>query len=719
MQHYVRVNRGVRYHGVTMQVPEPTSDTTSTNTRKLYFAGVALLGLALLVFVQAAFNLGPFITASLPSQILLLYSLSTFIFLVLIIFGVVLARSLFKLWIEQKHEKPGSKFKTRLVLSMIGLTLIPATFSFLFAFGLVNRSIDKWFSVPVDSIFRAVEQIESEWAFEHEAIAGGILSYLATEASGDLAAAREYFPIEAIVVLDANGVVLRSSSGSPDSTQQLQTQLTDQLLGQGSSGQSGVTINEDGSLVGLARLEEDGAVLGARFYGPEHFEELTSAIDSERLNYFELIQNRRFYRDTYVYILLLMTTLVLFAAVWTGLHLSKRITVPIEALAGATREISAGHLDHRVRVEADEELGMLVGLFNDMADQLQVTTRELDERRRYTEIILESIPTGVVSIDDEYRVTKINRAVRTMFSTEHAETLKDIFVPDDLDQIGELLKVSNQEGTLTREMTLNAHGHAVHSAVIASKLPTGGFVLVVEDLTEVVKAQKATAWREVARRLAHEIKNPLTPIQLSAERIVRNLGRVSSVDGHTRAVIQECVDAIVGEVGSLKELVNEFGRVARLPAIAPEPTPLKDLVDRTLSLYEDRFNGTLVKTEFPESMPDVLMDGPQIKRVLINLIDNALDAMSGEDDKELTIGCELVRDATTARLTVTDTGQGIAPEDRDRLFAPYFSTRKDGTGLGLAIASRIVSDHGGYIGAETNGRRGARFVVELPLCQKS
>ncbi len=702
-----------------MQALDPKAGSTSSNTRKLYLAGIALLGLALLVFVQAAFNLGPFISASLPSQILLLYALSTFIFLILIIFGTVLARSLFKLWVEQKSEKPGAKFKTRLVLSLIGLTLIPATFLFLFAFGLVNRSIDKWFSVPVDSIFRAAEQIEIEWALEHEAIARGTLSYLAREAAEDLAAAREYFPIEAIVVLNSNGDVLRSSSSSPESIQQLQAQLADQLLDEGSSGGSGVTINEDGSLVGVARLERGGAVLAALFYGPEHFEQLTSAIDSERLNYSELIQNRRFYRDTYVYILLLMTTLVLFAAVWTGLHLSRRITVPIEALAGATREISAGHLDYRVRVEADEELGMLVGLFNDMADQLQLTTRELDERRRYTETILESIPTGVISIDDEYHVTKVNRAVRTMFSIEHAETLQDIFVPDDLDQIGQLLRVSNQEGTLTREMTLSAHGQAVHSAVIASKLTTGGFVLVVEDLTEVVKAQKATAWREVARRLAHEIKNPLTPIQLSAERIARNVERVPSIDGRTGAVIQECVDAIVGEVGSLKELVNEFGRVARLPAIAPEPTPMKGLVDRTLSLYEDRFNGTLIKTEFPENMPDVLMDGQQIKRVLINLIDNALDAMSGEDDKELTIECELVRGETTARLTVTDTGPGIAPEDRDRLFAPYFSTRKDGSGLGLAIASRIVSDHGGYIGAETNGPRGARFVVELPLCQKS
>jgi two-component system nitrogen regulation sensor histidine kinase NtrY len=695
-----------------------TGVTTSKGTRKLYLAGAALLGLALLVFVQAAFNLGPFITASLPSQILLLYTLSTFIFLVLIIFGFVLARSLFKLWVEHRSEKPGAKFKTRLVLSLIGLTLIPATFLFMFAFGLVNRSIDKWFSAPVDSIFQTSEQIGSEWAAEHQAIAQGILEYLSREVPTDFDAAMESLPIEAMAVLTSDGDIVEGSFTAPASANEFQSELT-KIFPVTLQSSETVIIDSDGSLVGISRIDGTSNVLAARFYGPELFEELTLGIAAERQNYNELIQNQRFYRDTYVYILLLMTTLVLFAAVWTGLYLSRRITVPIQALSGATREISAGHLDHRVKVEADEELGMLVGLFNDMADQLQVTTGELDERRRYTEIILESIPTAVISVDDEYRITKMNRAARNLFSAERPETLKDVFVREDLDEISELLRVAEREGTLTREMTLQAHGQALHSAVIVSRLTTGGYVLVVEDLTELVKAQKATAWREVARRLAHEIKNPLTPIQLSAERIARNLERMPSVEDKPREVIGECVEAIVGEVGSLKKLVNEFGRVARLPAIEPNRAQMKELVERTLSLYEDRFNGTSVRMDFPAQMPDVLMDKLQIKRVLINLIDNALDAMSGQEDKELTIACELVRDMSTARLTVTDNGQGIRPEDRDRLFAPYFSTRKGGTGLGLAIASRIVADHGGYLGAETHAERGAKFVVELPLCQES
>ena len=681
-----------------------------------------LLGLALLVFVQAAFNLGPFITASLPSQILLLYTLSTFIFLVLIIFGFVLARSLFKLWVDHRNQKPGAKFKTRLVLSLIALTLIPAAFLFMFAFGLVNRSIDKWFSVPVDSIFRATEQIGTEWASEHRVIAEGILRYLSSHPPDDLETALQSLPIESILVMGPDGAQRLTASIAAPGLRPLQSELSHVVIEEVRSGihpDGWVTVAPTGSLIAMARIEGTDDILAARFYGPELFEELTSTIASQRLNYNELIQNQRYYRDTYVYILLLMTVLVLFAAVWMGLHLSRRITVPIQALSGATLELSAGHLDHRVHVEADDELGKLVGLFNDMADQLQVTTRELDERGRYTETILESIPTGVISLDDEYRVTKINRAARTLFSTGQVETLREVFVPEDLDDIGELLRVAQREGTLTRELALQAHGQPVLSAVIVSRLTTGGFIIVVEDLTEVVKAQKATAWREVARRLAHEIRNPLTPIQLSAERIARTLDRLPEMEERPRLVMQECVESIVGEVASLKELVSEFSRVARLPVIEAEPTPIKELLDRILALYEDRFSGTLVRTEFPESMPDVMMDGRQIKRVLINLIDNALEAMSEQQHRELTIACELVRGDSAARVTVTDNGRGIAPEDKDRLFAPYFSTRKDGTGLGLAIASRIVADHGGYIGVETNGVRGSQFVVELPVCQES
>jgi len=331
---------------------------------------------------------------------------------------------------------------------------------------------------------------------------------------------------------------------------------------------------------------------------------------------------------------------------------------------------------------------------------------------------LESIPTGVISFDSSLGINTMNRAAQRMFSTESATKLEHVFTGEDLAAILDLRKAA-QQGVATREITFVGAGRPAHSAVTASWLADGGFVLVVDDLTEVVRAQKASAWREVARRLAHEIKNPLTPIQLSAERIGRNVARLPAASPKVTTVIEECVDAIVQEVSSLKHLVDEFVRFARLPGVSRVPNSMKELVDRTMALYEDRLNGTKVLLHVPEELPPILMDSLQMKRVLVNIIDNALDALSDETTQELKISCELTRGNTMARLTVADTGRGIAVEDRERLFTPYFSTRRNGTGLGLAISSRIVADHGGYIGVEPNSPKGTRFVIELPVCQGS
>ncbi len=646
-------------------------------TTKLYLAGVFLLTLALLVFVQAAFNLSPFFSPSEPNQIVLLVTLSTFIFLVLLVFGFVLLRTLVKVWAERRVGKPGSKFKTKLVFTLILLTLIPATCLFGFAFGLVNRSIDKWFSVPVDEIFEATSEMS------------------------------------AFMVLDEKGQVVRSSA-IPDG---IPPGLPDRIVSALRSRDEAV-IDIDTHWIRAQRIDapQGKQIQAAVFPKLARIDELTSKIGMERANYNLLIQRRKSYRDSLIYILLLMTVLVLFSAVWIGLFLSKKITVPIEALSEATRELSAGDLSFRVNIQAEDELGLLVTLFNDMAEQLQGTTRELESRRRYMEIILESIPAGVISADPDLRVNKINRAARTMFSNEDAATLGQIF-REDMHFIRDLLRDAGTNA-VTRDIAFTTRGPA-HSAVTATRLMSGEFLLVIEDQTEVVRAQKASTWREVARRLAHEIKNPLTPIQLSAERIGRNIARLPSASPRVTNVIEECVEAIVEEVSSLKNLVDEFVRFARLPAVSRVPNSMKDLVDKTMALYEDRLDGVKVSVDVPEDLPPILMDSLQMKRVLVNLLDNALEALSSEPEPELKIRCELARDETMARLTIADTGRGIAPDDRERLFSPYFSTHKNGTGLGLAISSRIVDDHGGYIGAEPNSPKGTRFVVELPVCQES
>jgi two-component system, NtrC family, nitrogen regulation sensor histidine kinase NtrY len=681
---------------------------------RLYAAGLFLLALALLVFVQAAFNLDKVFRPSEPNEILLLYTLSTFVFLALLIFGFVLLRSLVKVWAERKQQKPGSKFKTSLLATLISLTLIQATCLFFFAFGLVNRSLEKWFSVPVDQIFDAATDMSAQWRREYESLARSTLSHVAKEAQADPDQVRHDFQLKAFIVLDEAGNAVRSSAEPGVETTELVKRIQNAV-----GDQNEAFLDANRYWIAIRTTKEDGKpeTLAAVFPKPKEITESSARIAAKLEDYHSLAQSRRTIRDTYVIVLLLTTVLVLFSAVWVGLFWSKRITVPIEALSEATREISAGNLDHRVDVQAQDELGLLVAHFNDMTEQLQSTTRELEARRKYTEIILESIPTGVVSVDQDLRVNKVNRAARTMFSTESVSTLDQIF-GQDVDSIRELLHLA-ETASVTREIEFNTHGRPAHSAVTATRLTAGGFVLVIEDLTEVARAQKATAWREVARRLAHEIKNPLTPIQLSAERISRNITRLPAAPQRVTTVIHECVHAIVEEVSSLKNLVDEFVRFARLPAVSRVPNSMKDLVEKTMALYEGRMDNVKVGVDIPAHLPAVLMDSLQMKRVLVNLLDNALEALTGEPVQELSLRCELTRDETMVRLTITDSGRGIASDDRERLFTPYFSTRKNGTGLGLAISSRIVADHGGYIGVEGNSPRGTRFVLELPVCQES
>src|SRR5438128_8422556 len=671
-------------------------------TTKLYLAGFCLLMLALIVFVQAAFNLDPLFSPSEPTQIVLLYTLSTFIFLVLLIFGFVLLRALVKVWIERKQQKPGSKFKTSILVSLISLTLIPATCLFLFAFGLVNRSIVKWFSVPVDQIFNASADMNAEWQKEHEAIARSILLELDRAPDTDLDELRQTFRLKAIIVIDDRGTVLRSSAEPDVAAAALGTQIRSNV---GNAVEAFLDI--DSYWVVVRRTPPDGNIMAALFPRPERILQLAAKIAQEREHYNALVQNQRLYRDTYVYILILMTVLILFAAVWTGLFLSKRITIPIEALSEATREISSGNLDHRVHVQAQDELGLLVRLFNDMAGQLQATTRELEARRRLMEIILESIPTGVISVDRDLRANKINRAGRAMFSSENANTLEEIF-GQDFHTVSELLSASDGN-SITREIEFNVHGRPAHVAVTVTRLMTGGFVLVIEDLTEVVRAQKASAWREVARRLAHEIKNPLTPIQLCAERLRRHFGGAAE---QTRQLVDECTSTIVGEVESLKGLVDEFSQFARMPVPRAVPTDLLALLTEALALYNGIFTAVEIRRHFEEPLPTVSVDSEQIRRGTINPVDNATEATDQRGVIETDAHHDRVNNLV--RVVVADDGPGIPPAEREKLFLPYYSTKRRGSGLGLAIVRRIVAEHGGSIDVSDNTPRGTRFAIELP-----
>jgi two-component system, NtrC family, nitrogen regulation sensor histidine kinase NtrY len=444
---------------------------------------------------------------------------------------------------------------------------------------------------------------------------------------------------------------------------------------------------------------------------------------------------------------LLLTVLVLFASTWLALFLSKLVNRPVAALAAGTEAISKGQLDYRVDIRATDELAELVRSFNSMAEQLESSRRQIDassrelgaanealeRRRRYIETILESIPTGVISIDAARRVTLVNAALLRMFYLDRPEyaspaalahvPLSDLLPADVLADLEPLLRRADRMGMTAANLELSLPRATLNVAITVAALEHGaerlGYVLVFEDLSDLLRAQKQAAWREVARRVAHEIKNPLTPIALSAERIRRHLARGTTPEPASLEVIRSCAETIGNAVETVRALVDEFSALARFPASRPQPASLNSLVEGALSMFNGRLGDIRVHTELAPDLPNVMADPEAIKRAIANLVDNAAEAMQDAILREITISTSLVASRDAVELVVADTGHGISHEVKERLFLPYFSTKQRGTGLGLAIVSRIVEDHHGSIRVEENEPAGSRFVVELPVAAET
>jgi two-component system nitrogen regulation sensor histidine kinase NtrY len=436
----------------------------------------------------------------------------------------------------------------------------------------------------------------------------------------------------------------------------------------------------------------------------------------------------------YLSFFLMVTLMILVSATWMGLYLAKRITRPVQALAAAAREIGAGHFDHRVERETADEFGSLVDAFNSMADELSTSRRQLErstvdlerkhaeveERRRHTAAILERVATGVVTLDTAGRIGTFNPAASRLLGLGPeaiGQPVGSIFGRADLEPLSALALGTSavSRETPAQEIALVREGREVHLAVAATALAaeTGlpeGRVLVFDDITPLIRAQKVAAWREVARRLAHEIKNPLTPIQLCAQRLQRQF---AGAPDPVRMLVDECTATIVGEVESLKALVDEFSQFARMPAPRRVLTDLHDLLRGTLTLYEGLFKDVRLETLFAVSLPAVRLDPDQVRRVVINLLDNAIEALGQHG--QVVLETQHETGGTTVRLIVADNGPGIPAEERDKLFMPYYSTKKRGSGLGLAIVRRIVAEHGGTIEVGDNQPKGTRFTIELPV----
>jgi len=490
----------------------------------------------------------------------------------------------------------------------------------------------------------------------------------------------------------------------------------------------------------------DGTVLVAMPLPPK-FAETARQIQESQQRYIELARQRKLVRRTYIGFLLLLTVVVLFASTWLALFLSKLVNRPVAALAAGTEAISKGQLDYRVDIRATDELAELVQSFNSMAGQLESSRHQieassrqlgnaneaLERRRRYIETILESIPTGVISIDAGRRITLVNASVFRMFCLDQAQyaaptalvnvPLREILPADVFDDLELLLRRADRMGITAANMELTLPRTQLNVAVTVAALEHSaerwGYVLVFEDLSDLLRAQKQAAWREVARRVAHEIKNPLTPIALSAERIRRHLARGTTPDTNSLEVIRTCAETIHNAAETVRALVDEFSVLARFPASHPQPSGLNGLVESALIMFNGRLEGVRLRTELAPDLPNVMADPEAIKRAVANLVDNAAEAMQDAILKEITISTSLVASRDAVELVVADTGHGISRDVKERLFLPYFSTKQRGTGLGLAIVSRIVEDHRGSIRIEENEPMGTRFVVELPVAPEA
>jgi two-component system nitrogen regulation sensor histidine kinase NtrY len=742
--------------------PNPIRDEAKTSGRRAFVITLAVgafLLLAILV-AQASFNL-KFISPDSNEQILFFVGLSGLIFSVFVALTLVLGRNLLKLYAERRRGVAGSKFRTRLVVVSLLLSFLPVIAMFWFSYGLMNRSIDKWFSQPVEEVradTAAMSALLYDYAGQNATSEAQSIAqtdeFQRAFANGNFADAtaelREHIPalqggfVLALNNNNGNGNAAASlNTPAPWTQMKAGFPLQSALRGEHPHFQWGQTDY----IVASAPLHGGAVVVLVAMPLPPRFAQTAKQIQESQKRYIELAAKRKLFRRTYIGYLLLLTVVVLFASTWLALFLSKLVNRPVAALAAGTEAISKGQLDYRVDIRATDELAELVQSFNSMAEQLESSRRQieassrdvgaaneaLESRRRYIETVLESLPTGVISIDAARRVTLANAAFSRMFYLERSEyvspatlvnlPLRDVMPADVLADLEPLLRRADRMGITAANMELSLPRAQLNVAVTVSALRHAaeglGYVLVFEDLSDLLRAQKQAAWREVARRVAHEIKNPLTPIALSAERIHRHLTRGAAPDAASLEVIRTCAETIRNAVETVRTLVDEFSVLARFPASRPQPASLNNLVEAALIMFNGRLEGIRVRTELAHDLPAVMADPEAIKRAVANLVDNAAEAMQDALLKEITISTALVASRDAVELVVSDTGQGVSRDLKERLFLPYFSTKQRGTGLGLAIVSRIVEDHRGSIRVEENKPVGSRFVVELPVAAET
>ena len=748
--------------------PQTAARRPLRDNPRLILLGILLLIGALVAMVYLADQSTQFTPDFLTESLVWALSLADVTMLVALVF--VLARNIIKLVVERRRGLPFSRFRAKLVLAMLGLTIIPSVLVLIVGGELIRQTTARWFADPIEDVLRSANAIAVDYYAEHQAVVAGHAQRIARGAvasalqSGDVSSIRG--AIESEVRQGRVGMVevyrVRSGSTpapvvaveSPSLPRGHARASADRLAARVASGSESDATTHDpldggGELVRAGVLVRDpssGSPLGVVIASDhlagslaQHSRRITDAYEGYR----RLLVLKPALEGVYLSVFLMMTLMILVSATWMGLYLAKRITRPVQLLAAGAREIGAGRLDHRIEPETRDEFGSLVEAFNTMAGELAASQQklersrldlerknvEVDERRRYIETVLERIATGVVSITADRKIETVNAAALRLLGLQPSVTgqlADEIFDREDLRPLREIVRRAREGGTepAGQEVALARDGREVHLAAAATQLPTdgneiGGVVLVFDDVTPLIRTQRVAAWRDVARRLAHEIKNPLTPIQLSAERLRRQF---AGAPPNARALIEECTSTIVAEVDSLKSLVDEFAQFARMPAPKAIPMDLNAVLTESLALYNGLLKEISVEHRLATGLPLVRIDQEQIRRVIINLVDNAIEAFGGAAASSRPGGERPIIEVAThhdvansvVRVTVCDNGPGIPAEDREKLFLPYYSTKRRGSGLGLAIVRRIIAEHGGAIDVADNVPSGTVFTIELP-----
>jgi two-component system nitrogen regulation sensor histidine kinase NtrY len=725
-------------------------DGDETKRRRREATLIVAAGLAVLVFALweirrpgasdgAVGNVFSFLLVNLNIVLLLLL-----IFLVL--------RNLLKLYMEWRVKLPGSQLRSRLVLAFVAIASFPAAVMLLLSLEFSTNAIDGWFNTEVEEALRGAWQLAQTYyreagedSTQHaRALAeqvGGEDGAMPSGASDELrqriSRYQSAYGVGTVQVVRADGseVVTVFSDATPTGVPLGADKELLTLVLAGNDATRVEALGESDVVRGAAPVVTvDGVIEGMVVV--DHLVDHSPRLWSDDIlasfrEYRVLKLNKRPFKNLYVLTMALASLVVIFSATWLGLYLARGITEPLGDVVAATKRVADGDWDVELKEVGGDEIGALVTSFNSMTSELKTSHASLEDRRRYIENIVNHIDAGVLSVDEHGLVSTVNAAstsllglsAEALVGKDAAVVLGDSGYPEIGTLLADLERGDVQSGT---RLNVDREEEGRTLLVTATSLEgeggmRSGYVLFFENVSQIVQIQRMEAWREVARRIAHEIKNPLTPIQLSAQRMQRRLA--DRLDGEAGALLEECTTTIVNEVDSLKQLVNEFSTFARQTSSERRPHDLNSVVEETMPLFRQSRPDLRIVDDLATGLPDVVMDRDSIKRVLVNLLDNAVAATGGgeaaSNGKDAAEGDVIVRtrhDAALSRvvLEVSDHGPGIPPEHRARVFEPYFSTKENGTGLGLAIVASVAADHHAYLRLLDEEPHGTRVTIEFP-----